>query len=590
MNELPVEADSPQSASGIRRIDCLLLALLGLVLFGFASAHERALATHETVHCLNVREMLASHDWIIPTYGGRPWLERPPLPHWVTAWLAAPFGAGERVWTYRLASHLGGIVCVLLTAWMASVWFGRAIGIFSGAILATMLEFYTYATVAESDITLCVVVTCAMALFVYLEFRSRPAPSSERKSLFGRRPWALAGLFFFLGLTNLAKGLFFGSLFILVPTTGFLLGNLNWQALRRYVWIWGWLITLATGAAWAVAAMLRYPDIVDLWHSDYIGRLNLGYMREPAWYYFAQLPTVLFPWVFAAIVGLAITARAAFIRGSAQRFLWCWAWLPVLFFSIPQGKHHHYLLHCMAPWAVLSALGACKIWGWLVNGPAWLRSPYWAQLSMGLGGSVAIFVFRNKIPGAAEYWVALALFWHVLVLGAWWAVRHPRPKVAAAATVGLLVVIYCVSWVYRASIADPYRHDIEFIARVRHTLPKDSLCYVKGDNHVLTGSWLLFYLGERTSYLHNLTFLRDENLPKDTIYLVGRLQDEDALRSYGIPEVVDVSVRSRHQENDRDRYTLFRLHMAESLARRSISDVRITPCQATGRTEGPFLR
>ena len=28
------------------------------------------------------REMLARHDWITPTLGGKPWLEKPPLYYW----------------------------------------------------------------------------------------------------------------------------------------------------------------------------------------------------------------------------------------------------------------------------------------------------------------------------------------------------------------------------------------------------------------------------------------------------------------------------------------------------------------------------
>src|SRR5262245_22720321 len=128
----------------LRWFDYLLLAGFCLVLFGFTSLYERTLNPHETVHCLNVREMLASGDWLVPTYGGRPWLERPPLPHWLTALVAAPFGAGEKVWTYRLSSHLAGMACVLLVAWMASVWYGRGMGILAGLVLATMLDFYVY--------------------------------------------------------------------------------------------------------------------------------------------------------------------------------------------------------------------------------------------------------------------------------------------------------------------------------------------------------------------------------------------------------------------------------------------------------------
>src|SRR5205814_5233204 len=57
-----------------------------------------------------------------------------------------------------------------------------------------------------------------------------------------------------------------------LPVAAFLLANRDGRALRRYVWLWGWLAFLAAASAWAVLAWRRYPDIVELWKSDYVGR------------------------------------------------------------------------------------------------------------------------------------------------------------------------------------------------------------------------------------------------------------------------------------------------------------------------------
>ena len=51
-----------------------------------------------------------------------------------------------------------------------------------------------------------------------------------------------------------------------------LLGRDRWSLVRRYVWLPGWLLWLAVGSAWALAVCRRYPDVVDLWFSDYAGR------------------------------------------------------------------------------------------------------------------------------------------------------------------------------------------------------------------------------------------------------------------------------------------------------------------------------
>ena len=47
-----------------------------------------------------------------------------------------------------------GSVIVLLTAWMASGWFGRSVGLTSGFILATMDEMWAYSSLAEDDVYL----------------------------------------------------------------------------------------------------------------------------------------------------------------------------------------------------------------------------------------------------------------------------------------------------------------------------------------------------------------------------------------------------------------------------------------------------
>jgi 4-amino-4-deoxy-L-arabinose transferase-like glycosyltransferase len=170
----------------LSRIDYLLLAGFVALLFSVSLAANRVLGNHETVHCQNAREMLADGDYIIPHYGGRPWLERPPLPFWITLPFLAVFGDGALV--FRVVSLLVALPTVLLTGWMASVWFGRNVGLLSGCMLATLYEFHRYAMAPESDIFVCSLVAIGMALFVHLEFQYTQDASV---SLFGPRPWSV---------------------------------------------------------------------------------------------------------------------------------------------------------------------------------------------------------------------------------------------------------------------------------------------------------------------------------------------------------------------------------------------------------------
>jgi len=54
---------------------CLFLFFYGLGQFGLVGADEPRYAQV-------AREMLQRHDWITPTLGGKPWLEKPPLYYW----------------------------------------------------------------------------------------------------------------------------------------------------------------------------------------------------------------------------------------------------------------------------------------------------------------------------------------------------------------------------------------------------------------------------------------------------------------------------------------------------------------------------
>jgi len=122
--------DSPGSVTRpveqLRRMDLLLLALFCLLLFGYSMFSGRPLSLHEGRLPELSREMMRSHDWLIPRSGGRPWLERPPLPHWMTITVSAVFGQKcDSVWVVRLPAALAGTLVVLLTAWIAARWHGR---------------------------------------------------------------------------------------------------------------------------------------------------------------------------------------------------------------------------------------------------------------------------------------------------------------------------------------------------------------------------------------------------------------------------------------------------------------------------------
>lgn len=573
----------------LRRNDYLLVGVVSLVLFGYALVETRPLTMHEAVLPQNAREMFADHDWLIPKYGGQPWLERPPLPQWLTVGIASVVGRCDSEWIVRLGPVLTGVAIVLIAGWMASVWLGRGMGVFTALILATMWEFYTYASDAESDIYLCLIVTAALAVFVKLEFLRRPT-DAESTSFWGGRPWLVLAFFILFGMTNLAKGLIFGTLMVAVPVAGYLVWNLDWQTMRRYVWLWGWLAFAVVALTWPVSIYCIYPDVLELWASDYVGRLNQGFVREPVYYYATAIPWVIFPWTIPALIGLFMTAKKAFgERYSLERFLWCWAILTPVVFSIPQGKHHHYLLQLMIPWAVLSALGSVRLWQAFVESPAWFRNPAFALLTLALPADLAIAHFGAKIPGPGWLVPCLMVLCPIFVYCLNWSLTRTDGRQALTSFFTLLTVTYCASYSYKTHEYDRYYHDTAFVKRVRIIVPAEESILVHYDPHVLEAFRTLFYLDDNAKLLHNWTYLRSDRIRESEIYVIGRGHEEAELAKYGTPKVVLQSKQTRGESSPQDRWTLFRLRFHDHLTRVP-ANLDIRPMQASGRAAGPYLQ
>lgn len=519
----------------VQRRDFFLVGLYTTVLYGIVLFVGGPLTLHEGVLSQTTRAMLANHDWLVPRYGDAPWLERPPLPQWIACAICAVIGHCDQEWNIRIGPALAGVLTVLLTVWLGGRLSGRAVGIVSGLALATMYNFVRYSTLAEADILLAPIVAGVLCVFAYLELLRTP-PEGESGHFLGKRPWPVLAFFVLLGMTNLVKGLVFGTVIALAPVGVFLLWNFRWQSIARYCWLWGWLAFFAVALPWPILVAQRYPDAVEVWEYDLFGRLNQGYLAEPAWYYFLCLLWVPQPWSIAAFIGLGLSFRRAFKEGVASdRFLWCWAWMPLLVFSLSQGKHHHYMLHYMAPWAILAA--QATVWAW----------PRMA--------------FR---------------------------VLQPRPTAALLGGFACLFLLYGAFFTYKGAYLHRSREDTAFLFEARRKVPLDQPLMINSADEALEGLRMQFYIGDSVYFLHNLSFVRDDRISGSDVYVVTRFNRMPELEKYGQVEPLLRCQQSRRERDATDRWTLFRVHLRDDLERKK-ADVRISPMQAMYRQPGPDL-
>lgn len=589
----------------LRPRDWTLVVCYCLALFGVSLVAGRPLTLHESVLPQSAREMLVDGDWIVPKKGGEPWLESPPLPQWCTVAVASLFGRCDAEWIVRIGPVIAATICVCLTAWMASVWYARTIGLLSGLILATICEFTRYAWLAEDEIYLCVLITAAIAWFVKIEFAETSQPGASARGsdrsltvaavLFGYRHWPLIIFFILLGLTNLAKGLIFGTAMAAIPMLGWLAWNRDWPRVEKYIWVWGLLLFGAILVAWPLAAQWRSPDVVDVWVYDLGGRVSGEYtdINQPIWYYFVNLPWMLAPWTLVIPFGMAATWTAVKSeRNSPSRFIWAWALLIPIVFSIPGGKHHHYLLHALAPWAILSALGIDRCRAWLAIWPRWLVHPLTSVITVGAPAMIALALIqsRHPIPGPNGFFLGLMVTIPIAALVLTWGLHHPRPRLSAITVFSVLFVGYAFGHWYAGQYVDVNRLDVALIKETRRQAEERRAAVVVDLNRSpLSGFLDLFYLSPTARPIHNISFLADESLPKEFL-LLTRIGEAEALVAFGDVEEVARSERRHKPATEPWRLVLYDVRLKDDLPRRTTSGLRVSPMQAMQRVDGPTLR
>lgn len=542
------------------RRDYLLLSAFCFALFLGSAFTAKTLTGHESVLAQNSREMLIDGDWIIPKVGGEAWLERPPVPDWIICAVYVVAGTSTNDAVARLAAVLVAVPIVLLVASTAALFYGRAAGLIAGGVFATMHELYSYAINPEADIFLCLIVTATVAVFARLEFGTRGNREGESASLFGKRPWLVLAFFALLGATNLAKGVIFGTVMAGLPVAGYLLWNRSWGQIKRYVWLWGWLAAAAVALAWPLAVIAQHPEIVDLWKEHYFGRLNKGYLAEPWWYYALNVPYVLLPWTIPALIGLWQTRRAAFAGPGPERFLWCWAILPPLVFSLSDGKHHHYLLQCMAPWAILSVGGVVAVWKFCRERvPAWCRTPWPLTATVAVAAGVVVALFRAKIglSDTVLYAAAAALPMLAFVLAK--SMQHPNPRAAFGGVMLVLAVSY-LGWTnLRAATRDSYIHDAAMLRQAAEVVPDNAPLHVHYDwARPLETFWVLYHTPRLGTLVRDPWDLR-EKAGAGEAYILARRLDAPALARIGTIEPVLESEKTRLEPSPEYRRVLYRV-------------------------------
>ena len=353
-----------------------LLAIAGMacLTLGVALGGWSRLSYHEAFVAQAAREMLAEGIGLIPTIGGRPWLEKPPLSIWLVVLLGKCAGGVNEV-VARVPSAVAAALLALGIATFAARRFGRTVGLLTGLAQVSMAWTMMRGRLAEADMLLACLVTWTLVAFD----QARHEPEGPR-----RWRW---GFFVGLGLTALAKGIGFGAALVLSVLALVAVWERGGKGIRRLGFAWGWAVAALIGGLWPLLVVCWEPRALELWTLHFRDRLAsqpTHFAGGPWWLYAPALLEQSLPWTPLALVGAWRSfrrAREPGLAGEPDRLLWAWAVAPVVLLSLATVKNGHYAIHALPPWSVWTGLSLARL-------GARLRKRGWAPERVRLAGGL----------------------------------------------------------------------------------------------------------------------------------------------------------------------------------------------------------
>jgi 4-amino-4-deoxy-L-arabinose transferase-like glycosyltransferase len=115
----------PQAAPSTLAVWLLFAAIFAAVQIG-SLFNPPLMDDVDSSHAQAAQHFSESSDWITAKVNGIRYIEKPPLPYWISGALYKVFGQNV------FASHLPNALAMLGLAWLAWLWAGRAWGLAPG--------------------------------------------------------------------------------------------------------------------------------------------------------------------------------------------------------------------------------------------------------------------------------------------------------------------------------------------------------------------------------------------------------------------------------------------------------------------------
>ncbi|MHB1022863.1 MAG: ArnT family glycosyltransferase [Acidobacteriaceae bacterium] len=226
-----------------RRRATILIAVIFMAVYFGSLFSPSLLDDADATHADAARHVAITGNWVTLYVNGIRYLEKPPLPYWVTAIDYHIFGFNV------FATHLPIAIAVLLLTLLARAWARRAYGeraaTYAALGVLTSVGVFLFTRYFIPDVVLTLFLGISLYCFLLgLELRS---------------PVLIYGIYVSLACAVLTKGLvapvfFVGSAILYLWLTG------EWHRWRELRLFSGTLLFLALAAPWHILAGLRNPS------------------------------------------------------------------------------------------------------------------------------------------------------------------------------------------------------------------------------------------------------------------------------------------------------------------------------------------
>ncbi|QIA03623.1 lipid IV(A) 4-amino-4-deoxy-L-arabinosyltransferase [Pseudomonas fluorescens] len=320
---------------------------LPLLLGIFLLAYLLPLGSHglwipdETRYAQISQEMLLSGNWVSPHFMNLRYFEKPAAGYWMIALGQAVFG--QNLFGVRFASALSTGLSVLLCFLIARrLWNDPRKSFVCALLYMSFVIVAGQAGYANLDPQFTFWVNLSLvALWFALDSRS------NGQRLAG---WSVLGLA--CGMGFMTKGFLAWLLPVLVALPWML-----WQKRWKELLLYGPLaiaVAMIVSLPWVLAVHGQEPDYwrFFFWH-EHIRRFagDDAQHDAPWWFYLPLLVAFSLPWV--GMLPVALKQAWQTRRETGIAFLGLWLLMPLLFFSLSNGKLPTYILPCLLPLALL---------------------------------------------------------------------------------------------------------------------------------------------------------------------------------------------------------------------------------------------